>query len=197
MSRATPLPPQERRQAIVDATLPLLLAQGTELSTREIAHAAGVAEGTIFRAFETKDEIITAAVHEAMRPTAAVADLAAIPAGQSLDERVRSVLGILLDEIQRTRSLLLHLAGVGFRPGPPDHRHGPGGPHDSRFVLLTAAAEALKPYQEQLRVPPTIAAQLLSALAFASRFHLDPNSPPTDPELMATVALYGIAEGEK
>ena len=198
MSRATPLPPQERRQAIVDATLPLLLAQGPELSTREIARAAGVAEGTIFRAFDTKDEIINAAVDQAMRPTDALATLAAIPSDQTLDERVASVLAILLDEIQRTRSLLMHLVGVGFRPEPPQHGPGPrGGHHDSRRALFTAAEEALAPYQDQLRVSPTVAAQLLNALAFASSFHLDHNNPPADPELMATVALHGIAEGEK
>lgn len=198
MSRATPLPPQERRQAIVDATLPLLLAQGPDLSTREIARAAGVAEGTIFRAFDTKDEIINAAVDQAMRPTDALATLAAIPSDQTLDERVASVLAILLDEIQRTRSLLMHLGGVGFRPEPPRHGPGPrGGHHDSRRVLFTAAEEALAPYQDQLRVSPTVAAQLLNALAFASSFHLDHNNPPADPELMATVALHGIAEGEK
>ncbi len=79
----------------------------------------------------------------------------------------------------------------GTEPGPR------GGLHDSRRALFTAAEEALAPYQDQLRVSPTVAAQLLNALAFASSFHLDHNNPPADPELMATVALHGIAEGEK
>ena len=35
--------PEERRQAIIAATLPVLLERGPEISTREIARAAGVA----------------------------------------------------------------------------------------------------------------------------------------------------------
>jgi len=60
--------PEDRRQAIIEATLPLLLERGTEMSTREIAQAAGIAEGTIFRAFETKQDLIHATIHTALMP---------------------------------------------------------------------------------------------------------------------------------
>ena len=40
---------------IVDAALPLLLEHGEMVTTRQIADAAGIAEGTIFRAFADKD----------------------------------------------------------------------------------------------------------------------------------------------
>nr|WP_284286883.1 helix-turn-helix domain-containing protein [Angustibacter aerolatus] len=56
MPRATPLSPDERRRHLVDATLPLLVQHGRAVSTRQIARAAGVAEGTIFRVFDSKDE---------------------------------------------------------------------------------------------------------------------------------------------
>ncbi|MCU1430433.1 MAG: DNA-binding transcriptional regulator, AcrR family, partial [Actinomycetia bacterium] len=36
---------------IVAATLPLLLEHGDRVTSRQIAEAAGIAEGTIFRAF--------------------------------------------------------------------------------------------------------------------------------------------------
>src|SRR5690606_24835873 len=48
--RARPLAPEERREAILDAVLPLLRERGREVTSRELAEAAGVAEGTIFRA---------------------------------------------------------------------------------------------------------------------------------------------------
>ena len=51
-----PMSPDERRAALIDATLPLLLEHGRGVTTRQIAEAAGVAEGTIFRVFDSKDE---------------------------------------------------------------------------------------------------------------------------------------------
>lgn len=199
MSRATPLPPQERRQAIVEATLPLLLAQGPDLSTREIARAAGVAEGTIFRAFETKDEIIEAAVHQALQPIDALTALQELPSGQALEERVTSVLSILTEEIKRTRSLLMHLVGAGFRPHHPGPSHSgpPGSQHDSRRVLMEGSVAALQPYSAELRVSPMVAAKLLAALALATSFQLGDDPTTTTPESIASVALHGIAEGEK
>ena len=51
--RAAPLSPDERRRAIVDAVLPLLIEHGRAVTTRQMAEAAGIAEGTIFRVFDS------------------------------------------------------------------------------------------------------------------------------------------------
>src|SRR5258708_12837417 len=64
--RATALPPGERRSMIVRATLPRLLENGEMVTTRQIADAAGIAEGTIFRVFADKDELIAAVVEMAL-----------------------------------------------------------------------------------------------------------------------------------
>src|SRR3954449_4932785 len=77
--RATALPPDERRSMIVAATLPLLLEHGDRVTSRQIAEAAGVAEGTIFRAFADKDEIIAAVVEAALDPAPLEAAVSAVP----------------------------------------------------------------------------------------------------------------------
>ena len=66
--RAAALPPEERRSIIVAATLPLLLEHGDRVTTRQIAEAAGIAEGTIFRVFADKDELIVAVLEAALDP---------------------------------------------------------------------------------------------------------------------------------
>ena len=74
------MPPEERRAALVEATLPLLLEHGATVSTRQIAEAAGVAEGTIFRVFESKDDLVHACLHDALT-NVALAEQLRRPAG--------------------------------------------------------------------------------------------------------------------
>src|SRR3954470_1093982 len=64
--RAAALPVDERRSMIAAAALPLLLEHGDRVTSRQIAHAAGIAEGTIFRAFRDKDEVVAAVIDTAL-----------------------------------------------------------------------------------------------------------------------------------
>jgi AcrR family transcriptional regulator len=187
---------EDRRASINNSTLPLLLAQGPDVSTREIARAAGVAEGTIFRAFETKQDLIHATVVAALQPDAAIAQLGDLPAGQTLTERVATILDVLRAEIQRKRALFVHFAQSSAPP--PPHHHGPPGlgPQDARVRLSAAIADALAPYADQLSVPTDLAAQVLSALAFAT-ITLAADAPFNQSVAIADVVLHGICGGEK
>src|SRR3546814_18239655 len=60
--RAPALPADERREAIIRATLPLLLEHAEMVSTRQIAEAAGIGEGTIIRRFDDQEAVITAVI---------------------------------------------------------------------------------------------------------------------------------------
>ena len=58
--------PDDRRKAILDALIPLLVERGGDVTTKEIARAAGIAEGTVFRVFPDKATLLFAAAQEAM-----------------------------------------------------------------------------------------------------------------------------------
>ena len=127
--RATPLPPDERRAAIITATAPLLRERGREISTREIAEAAGIAEGTIFRVFASKEELIDAVIDDAFDPTSSYQALAgnrrhARPGGAG-----RRAVTIIQHRLQRVFGLVYVL---GFRHPAVSDAASPRGPRSSR-----------------------------------------------------------------
>ena len=72
---------------IVEAMLPLLLEHGEMVTTRQIAEAAGIAEGTIFRVFADKDELIAAVVDPALDPEPLEQAFGAIDLGLPFERR--------------------------------------------------------------------------------------------------------------
>src|SRR3954453_1286560 len=99
--RAAALPPEERREALIAATLPLVLEHGMDVSTRLIAEAAGVAEGTIFRVFPSKNDLVEAAVASAFDPSALVEEVGRIDRSSPLADRLVAAVGLMPERGRR------------------------------------------------------------------------------------------------
>ena len=191
----------ERRKAILDVVVPLLAERGSDLSTREIAQAAGIAEGTIFRVFEDKRALMVAAAKEAVNPAGGEdlfaeamseqADLhgKVVAAARRVQERMRLTMAVMI-------AVRAHL--MAAHDSDRHHKH-PGPP---TFVL--EAQEALnerlttlfEPHCDELAIEPAQAAVALRSLVFgASRPELGMKAVLT-PEQIADVLLHGVLKRE-
>lgn len=102
----------DRRAAIALATVPLLEAHGAQVSTRQIAVAAGVAEGTLFRAFDDKVELLTAAAERALDPTTGVAEIADLPPAPDLAAEVEQIARVMGERGRRVRRVMVAVHAI-------------------------------------------------------------------------------------
>ncbi|MEV7012661.1 TetR family transcriptional regulator [Streptosporangium sp. NPDC051022] len=111
--RAPGMSPEQRRQMIVLAALPLVAEHGAAVTTAQIARTAGIGEATIFRVFTDKDELLDACVVEALRPDHVLEQLAAIPLDRPLTARLAEATDAMRAHATRIGAVLgaLHASG--------------------------------------------------------------------------------------
>lgn len=162
--------PEERRQAIIDATTQLVLDIGPEVTTRQIADACGLAEGTLFRAFDSKRDILKAVVDHIIDPAGIVARLASLPENQPLPEVIAALVDSVDSAMRRIRSVMaaLHSQLREDRPHGPPHDQDRNKFFERHAQLMGAMSEVLVPYTDELRVDPDVAAAFIQTTVFAS-----------------------------
>ena len=183
--------PDQRRAMIVAAALPLVVEHGAAVTTAQIARAAGIGEGTVFRAFADKDALLAACVAEALRRDDTLAHVRAIDLDQPLADR-------LVEAVETLRAYLTRMGAVvgalgasgGTRREPPD-RSALDRRRESMTETVDALAGLFEPEQDQLRRDPEYLARVFHHLVMAG------GEPADLVELFLHGALTGDQHGDQ
>src|SRR3954452_7450185 len=174
--------PEERRESIIDAVVPLLKEHGRNVSSRQMAEAAGVAEGTIFRAFGDKETLVSAAIARFFDPQPFRDALRAIDPDEPTVDKITQVVHIMRD---RFHGVIGFMSALGMEGGPP-----PGGRAPDPQEWLALFGQIFRP--GELTVAPEVFALYVRLLAFATA--IPPFNAPRefDVDELVTLITRGV-----
>ncbi len=179
--RARPLSVEDRQAMLIDAVTPLLLEHGRAVTTKQIAECASIAEGTIFRAFGSKEELISAAVAKQLDPEPFRRRLREVDPALPLEEKVRAIVALMRGRFTKVFALMTALGTMG----PPPVL-------DARQEYPEIMGRALAPDLERLNVEPGRAAQIIRMIALAAAVPHVRNGPSFNDDEITALILYGI-----
>lgn len=182
----TRLSRSQRQEQILDDVLDIVLDRGVSVTSRELAEAAGVSEGTLFKVFETKENLLRslAAKHGGMAD--GVGEwLATIDAEtMSLEALVHGIIDNAIAQYRRSFELFYALGPYMDKP-------------DRETIVqfereLESWIEALRPHATRLRATPESAASILRMHAVAASDITAVWGQPISPSEHADIFLHGI-----
>lgn len=176
---------------IIQAALPLVAEYGAAVTTSKIARAAGIGEGTIFRVFANKEELLDACVAEAVQPDHAIRELRAVSLELALAQRLAEAAEALQAHLARMGAVAgaLHASGYRRRGAEGEEQVRGAGRDEALAGIRAAVAELLEPERETLRLPAEQIAGLFLGLLFAQP-RVD-GEPQVEVRELVAVFLYG------
>ena len=158
--------------------MPLLIERGATVTSRELAAAAGVSEGTIFNVFADKDELFAAAYETAVDQAPFERAISEIDPTAPFEQRLMLATELIQRRIVDIWRLVSQLG--------PRHHPNPKPLPDSPALAALLGAEAAR-----LRLEPTDAARLLRALTL-SFSHPMLTAEPRPVADIVDVFLHGV-----
>jgi AcrR family transcriptional regulator len=182
--------PDERRAALISATIPLLHEHGLEVSTRQIAHAAGVAEGTIFGVFQDKSSLVVMALVKGLDPQPTLDALDAIDRRLDLRRRLIAAADRISLRFQASARLMSAARMLVF--ADKHHEDVWKQMADTRGKLLASLTAVVEPDAHLLRRPPEDVARLLLLICGATFYGPYGDPARSDGTEMVSLLLDGL-----
>ncbi len=183
--------PALRRETIIDAALPLLRKHGDAVTTKQIADAAGIAEGTIFRVFPDKDSLITATIARVFDPSPTLEEISKVDMGLPLRDRLRAAVQILAERLDNVWELMSAMRMMGapeqnarFRAALPAH--------PINDLLPTQLIALIEPDAKDFRVDPQQVARVLRLVTFAGTHPRITDGDPLTADEIVDLLLGGL-----
>ncbi|QIG41438.1 TetR/AcrR family transcriptional regulator [Nocardioides anomalus] len=191
-ARAKPMSPEERLDRLVDTTLTLLREHGRSVTTRQIAEAAGVAEGTIFRVVDSKDELVERAITRAFEPGALIERIQEIDLAQPLPARLVTLVAILQQRFRATFELMRKVGMVR----PADSAHDSPEAVELREYVHALLEGVVGEDRALLSVPVRDFVHRLRLMTFAGSHPLIADGELLAPEEIVDTLLHGLLRKE-
>lgn len=202
--RAPAMSQEERRAAIVRSTLPLLIEHGGNVSTSQIAAAAGIAEGTVFRAFKDKQDLLIACMRAGMNSDEEVAVIESIGTDGPLADRLTRGVEAISGYLDRVWAIGQAMRTGGVSPDDMRKRmHGDDedrepGPPPEMLRVTQAIGGLFDEATDNLRVDAERATRMLLGLVFSNRMQGQGFGTTTDdPAQIVDLFLHGVIHTDK
>lgn len=173
----------DRREQIIGAVTPAVLERGAAITSRQLSEAAGVSEGTLFKAFGDKDSLLLAVAEYHLSES----DLTGEVGVQQLDrleDVVAFTMRVLVDRMRFIFQLVVALGPIGQRAAAAHKDDFESSKH--------RLAERFVPFRSQLSVPPVVAAEVLRTLSWAAASNWGESNAVSPVDDMLHVLLHGI-----